>query len=96
MKAAYTVGLAASIACVAAGCAPATIGQVQEVEPGTYAIDVPRGYATVVASPDKQMLDAAVRKAGEYCHAKGLTLSVRPSGGHRGVVFQCVPGEPSR
>jgi hypothetical protein len=94
MKAAYTVGLPAIVACVLAGCATASIGQVEEIEPGRYPIDVPRSYATVVASPDEEMIDAAVRKAGDYCHAKGLAVSVRPSGGDR-VVFQCIPADKS-
>jgi hypothetical protein len=93
--AAYSVGFAIGFACVVAGCATSSIGEVHEIEPGTYTIDVPRSYATVVAAPDKEIIDAAVRKAGEYCHAKGLVLSVRSAAANR-VAFQCVPGEPSR
>lgn len=94
-EAAYGVGFAVSFACVVAGCATSSIGEVHEIEPGTYTIDVPRSYATVVASPDKEIIDAAVRKAGAYCHAKGLVLSVRSAVANR-IAFQCVPGEPSR
>lgn len=94
-EAAYSVGFAVSFACVVAGCATSSIGEVHETEPGTYTIDVPRSYATVVASPDKEIIDAAVRKAGAYCHAKGLVLSVRSAVANR-LAFQCVPGEPSR
>lgn len=93
MKAAYTVGLAISFACLAAGCATSSIGEVHEIEPGTYTIDVPRSYATLVASPDKEIIDAAVGKAADYCHAKRLRLSVRPSVANR-VEFQCIPDEP--
>jgi putative hemolysin len=66
--------------------------QVQEVEPGTYSIGINRGSTTLFSSSDKNTIDEAVDKAGEYCHSKGQKLSVKTAAGSS-LVFHCVPDD---
>ena len=85
------LGVAACLTTFATGCATTSVGQVQEVGPGTYSIDVSVSHHGLGGqSQEKKALDAAVDKAGEYCHSKGLKLSVIPGGG-QSVTFRCVP-----
>jgi hypothetical protein len=69
------------------GCATAstssTVGQVQEVAPGTYKIGV--GHTVRIGH---DMEDDAVSKAGQYCHAKGQKLVIVPTK-DKDVTFQC-------
>jgi hypothetical protein len=79
------VALAVCLA-VLGGCA--TTGspdQVKELEGGVYSVTVP---SSLTQGHNAQ--DEAVEKAGEYCHAKGQTLSVMP-GPSREIRFRCVP-----
>jgi hypothetical protein len=79
------VALAACLE-VLGGCA--TTGspdQVKELEGGVYSVTVPHSV-----TQGYDALGSAVEKAGEYCHAKGQTLSVMP-GGSREVRFRCIP-----
>lgn len=83
------------IALVFGGCATSTVGQVKEIEPGTYKIGVGAGgNSALLAGHDA--LDAAVEQAGKYCRAKGQKLLIVPSQG-RDVTFRCgdatKPGE---
>jgi len=69
------------------GCATAstssTVGEVQEVAPGTYKIGV--GHTVRIGH---EMEDEAVSKAGQYCHAKGQKLVIVPTK-DKDVTFQC-------
>ena len=75
------------------GCATTSsdVGQVREVAPGTYKIGV--AHSVTIGHNEE---DAAVRQAGEYCHAKGQKLVIVPSK-DRDVTFRCgeqvVPGQ---
>jgi hypothetical protein len=72
---------------VLAGCATTSstpVGQVQEVEPGTYKV----GIAHTVRS-GHEMEDNAVSQAGQYCHAKGQKLVIVPSKESGVAVFRC-------
>ena len=83
---------AAGVAAFLGGCAKATIGQVQEVETGTYSIGVSKTAG--IATDANKALSAAVDKAGEFCHAKGQKFMVKSAVGSS-VVFRCVSTAPS-
>jgi hypothetical protein len=72
-----------------AGCATtgAPVGQVTEVEPGTYKIGVGAGGNTVLVGGN-EATNAAVEQAGQYCRAKGQKLVIVPTAG-RDVTFHC-------
>jgi hypothetical protein len=73
---------------VLAGCATSsTVGQVQEVGPGTYKIGFSHTSETVFTGHSST--DAAVDQAGRYCHAKGQKLVIVPSKESGIVVFRC-------
>jgi hypothetical protein len=74
------------------GCAKATIGNVQELETGTYSIGVSK--AAGIATDSNKALSAAVDKAGEFCHAKGQKFMLKSAVGSS-VVFRCVAMAPS-
>jgi len=96
MRTLSALGFAAGIACFAAGCATSSRSQpqqVKEIEPGTYSVGVNRSDKTLFASNDKNTIDEAVDKAGEYCHSKGQNLSVKTAAGNS-IVFACVQGDP--
>ncbi|MGZ5916232.1 MAG: hypothetical protein ACXWJ4_02740 [Methyloceanibacter sp.] len=78
------------VACLTtfAGCATNSVGEVQEVGPGTYSIGVSRG--SYVLSQGAEEMKEAVNKAGEYCHSKGQKLIITPNTGNN-VTFHCVP-----
>jgi hypothetical protein len=79
--------LIVSFLLVLAGCATSsassTVGQVQEIAPGTYKI----GVAHTVRIGN-EMETEAVSQAGQYCHAKGQKLIIVPSK-DRDVTFRC-------
>jgi hypothetical protein len=69
------LGVAACLTTFATGYATTSVGQVQEVGPGTYSIDVSVSHHGLGGqSQEKNALDAAVDKAGEYYHSKGQKL----------------------
>jgi hypothetical protein len=70
-----------------AGCATADVGQVKEVEPGTYKIGVGAGGNSVLIGGN-DATNAAVEQAGQYCRAKGQKLVIVPTQG-RDVTFRC-------
>lgn len=83
---------AAGVAALLGGCAKASIGNVQEVEAGTYSIGVSR--TSGLATDANKTLSAAVDKAGEFCHAKGQKFMLKSAVGSS-VVFRCVSTAPS-
>jgi hypothetical protein len=91
-KVLFMLACAAGGAGLLVGCAKATIGQVQEVETGTYSIGVSK--AAGIATDSNKALSAAVDKAGEFCHAKGQKFMLKSAVGSS-VVFRCVATAPS-
>ena len=83
---------AAGAAAFLGGCAKASVGNVQEVEAGTYSIGVSR--TSGIATDANKTLSAAVDKAGEFCHAKGQKFLLKSALGST-VVFRCVATAPS-
>jgi hypothetical protein len=84
-----TFGMALGLA----GCATSHgVPQVQEVGPGAYSIQIARGSTHLISSADKNTINEAVDKAGEYCHAKGQKLSVTSAPGSS-IVFHCIPDD---
>jgi hypothetical protein len=70
-----------------AGCATSsTSDQVQDVGNGIYRV----GVRTSALSDQPAAFGDAVRKAGEYCHAKGQKLQTVPDPGGSDVHFRCV------
>lgn len=65
-----------------AACASNPISQVKEAYPGVYSL-------TYAPKSDTE----AIRKAGEYCHAKGQQLSILPDADDYEVRFRCVAVE---
>jgi hypothetical protein len=88
----FMLACAAGVAVFLGGCAKATIGQVQEVETGTYSIGVSKTAG--IATDANKALSAAVDKAGEFCHAKGQKFLLKSAVGST-VVFRCVATAPS-
>jgi hypothetical protein len=88
----FMLACAAGVAAFLGGCAKATIGQVQEVETGTYSIGVSKTAG--IATDANKALSAAVDKAGEFCHAKGQKFLLKSAVGST-VVFRCVATAPS-
>jgi predicted small secreted protein len=91
------VYLVVLIAALLAGCATASsgVGQVKEIEPGTYKIGVgAAGNSVLIGGNDAS--NAAVEQAGQYCRTKGQKLVIVPTPG-RDVTFRCgdavKPGE---
>jgi hypothetical protein len=82
------LGVAACLTTFAMGCATKPMGQVQDVGQGTYSIGIAHNFGGV--SQEERASSDAVDKAGDYCHSKGLKLSVIPGGG-QSVTFRCVP-----
>ena len=83
------LGVAACLTTFATGCATTSVGQVQEVGPGTYSIGIAHNFGGV--SQEAKASSDAVDKAGDYSHSKGLKLSVIPGGSQNTVTFRCVP-----
>ena len=83
---------AAGAAAFLGGCAKASVGNVQEVEVGTYSIGVSKTAG--IATDANKALSAAVDKAGEFCHAKGQKFLLKSAVGST-VVFRCVATAPS-
>ena len=72
------------VACCAAlsACASNPVSQVREIGPGVYSLTYARKSDT-----------EAIRKAGDYCHAKGQTLSIVHEADDYEVRFRCVASE---
>jgi hypothetical protein len=77
------------IVLVLAGCATGSsgVGQVKEIEPGTFKIGVGAGGNSVLIGGNDAS-NAAVEQAGQYCRAKGQKLVIVPTPG-RDVTFRC-------
>ena len=69
--------------------------QVQVVGDGMYSIGVSRTSSLLDSSASHKGLDAAIGKAGDYCHAKGQKLADSRSVGNT-IVFKCVSGQTPR
>jgi hypothetical protein len=88
----FTLACAAGAAAFLGGCAKASVGNVQEVEAGTYSVGVSRTSA--IATDANKTLSAAVDKAGAFCHAKGQKFLLKSAVGNS-VVFRCVATAPT-
>jgi hypothetical protein len=69
-----------ALVAILGGCTGDPASEAREVAPGIYSI---RFAATT--------LDGAVRKAAEYCRAKGQNSSIQDGGGQYEILFRCVP-----
>jgi hypothetical protein len=66
--------------CVLGGCTSNPVAEAREVAPGIYSI-------SFAAKAD----DEAVRKAAEYCRAKGQNFSIEYGGDPQSeILFRCV------
>jgi len=92
MRRLFMLACAAGVAASLGGCAKASVGNVQEVEAGTYSVGVSR--TSGLATDANKALSAAVDKAGEFCHAKGQKFLLKSAVGST-VVFRCVATAPS-
>jgi len=92
MRRLFMLACAAGAAAFLGGCAKASVGNVQEVEAGTYSVGVSR--TSGLATDANKALSAAVDKAGEFCHAKGQKFLLKSAVGNS-VVFRCVATAPS-
>jgi hypothetical protein len=92
MRTLFMLACAAGVAAFVGGCAKASVGNVQELEAGTYSIGVSR--TSGIATDANKTLSAAVDKAGEFCHAKGQKFLLKSAVGNS-VVFRCVATGPS-
>src|SRR6476620_1925030 len=92
MKALFMLACAAGVAAFLGGCAKASVGNVEEVEAGTYSVGVSR--TSGIATDANKTLSAAVDKAGEFCHAKGQKFLLKSAVGNS-VVFRCVATAPT-
>ncbi|HEX6831340.1 MAG TPA: hypothetical protein VF090_07335 [Methyloceanibacter sp.] len=88
----FTLACAAGAAAFLGGCAKASVGNVQEVEAGTYSVGVSR--TSGIATDANKTLSAAVDKAGAFCHAKGQKFLLKSAVGST-VVFRCVATAPT-
>jgi hypothetical protein len=88
----FTLACAAGAAALLGGCAKASIGNVQELDAGTYSIGVSR--TSGIATDANKTLSAAVDKAGAFCHAKGQKFLLKSAVGST-VVFRCVATAPT-
>ena len=78
------------------GCATSNqSSQVQELGSGTYGIGLSRVASSGVfsSSSGQTAIEAAVARAGEFCHAKGLKYVHKSAVGNR-ITFGCVSGDP--
>ena len=69
--------------------------QVQQIGDGTYAIGVSKTSSFMNSSSWSKGLDAAVGKAGDYCHAKGLKLVNTHAVGNS-ITFRCASEVPTK
>ena len=82
-----SLGIAACLAILATGCTSSEqVGQVKEVGQGNYTIGVSRSLGGI--SQNTEAVNAAVDKAGEYCHSKGQKLQV--TGAEPRITFRCI------
>ena len=92
MRTLFMLACAPGVAAFVGGCAKASVGNVQELEAGTYSIGVSR--TSGIATDANKTLSAAVDKAGEFCHAKGQKFLLKSAVGST-VVFRCVATAPT-
>ena len=71
------------------------VQQVQQIGDGTYAIGVSKTSSFMNSSSWTKGLDAAVGKAGDYCHAKGLKL-VNTHAVSNSITFRCASDVPTK
>ena len=69
--------------------------QVQQIGDGTYVLGVSKTSSLMNSSSWNKGLDAAVGKAGDYCHAKGLKLVNTHAGGNS-ITFRCTSDVPTK
>jgi hypothetical protein len=69
--------------------------QVQQIGDGTYVLGVSKTSSLMNSSSWSKGLDAAVGKAGDYCHAKGLKLVNTHAGGNS-ITFRCTSVVPTK
>ena len=95
MRAQLVLGFAVAIAAFSGGCTTSSkeAGQVQELEPGTRWAQPSRYVGSFSSTSGKTAIDAAVARAGEFCHAKGQKYAHKAAVGNR-IVFKCVSGDP--
>ncbi|MGH6824970.1 hypothetical protein [Methyloceanibacter sp.] len=92
MRTLFMLACAGGVAAFLGGCAKASVGNVQEVEAGTYSIGISR--ASGIATDMNKALSTAVDKAGDFCHAKGQKFMLKSAVGST-VVFRCAATAPS-
>ena len=92
MRTLFMLALVAGAAGSLGGCGKTTIGNVQEVETGTYSVAISR--TSGIATGTEAAIKAAVDKGGEFCHAKGQKFLLKSALGGT-VVFRCVSQAPS-
>ena len=66
--------------------------QVQEIGEGMYSVGVGTSSSLMDSKASHKVLDEAVGKAGDYCHAKGQKLADSRSVGNN-IVFKCVSSQ---
>jgi len=69
------------------------VGQVQEAGEGTYSIGVGSSHGLGTSSQENKATDAAIDKAGQYCHAKREKLLVTSAIGNV-ISFRCTADGP--
>jgi hypothetical protein len=70
----------AAVVGILGGCTGDSASEAREVAPGLYSIR----FAA-------KTLDGAVRKAAEYCRAKGQNFSIQDGGSEYEILFHCIP-----
>jgi hypothetical protein len=97
-----TLGFAAGVASFMAGCITLPSKRstqdlqaqqaqpVQETGQGTYSIPVIQSHGIGAAGRQEKATNDAIDKAGAYCHAKELKLSIIPSASQSLVTFRCL------
>jgi hypothetical protein len=71
---------------VLASCTGSSPNQVREVGDGTYIV----GVRTKALTEQAQAVGEAVRKAGEFCHARGQKIQIVTNTGEDDVQFRCI------
>ena len=74
--------ICAGMACAATACSKEPVGEIEHLGSGEYRLT----YSFKAE-------DDAIRKAGEFCHAKGQKLSVEYTGHDVEIRFRCVPSD---
>ena len=66
--------------------------EVKDIGGGTYSVGVSRSSSLVDQTKTHGGIDAAVAKAGDFCHAKGAKLADTHSVGNS-ITFKCAPSD---